>query len=314
MRNNRKLFLWLVALLLGVANVLCARTWTHRDGRTFEGDLIEQRGDQVTILRYVDNREFTISTAILSDADQEFLREKTAPKPKPAEPANDFKAQLAELGEQLANGDFALPSPPPSSVGEERPPESSQGVVDALSTEDFEQLESMVAGLRDQLSQGDADNLKERARQFALLSLVAVAMFLLWDVLLVYLAGKLFRLEPWSVFRSIVWQMLHVLLTFLLLAAGGFACTLILPLLGVPLDGQELVAMQGNLKVLLLFCCLYLLGFTLLLKAHSLFLKIPIWKTLLFLVVAGFGATLALSLTVGIFVALIMAFGPAGVM
>ncbi|WP_309382144.1 hypothetical protein [Cerasicoccus frondis] len=301
--------IWILCLALSLTlGALDARTWTNQDGRTFEGEFVRINGENVTILRYADNREFTISTTILSEADQEFLREKTAPKPS-VNPFADFKDFETERTEQSADPatDAQLSDDPQERLAR------IQEALRSLTDNNSEDAEYYADELKKQFSGENVDLLIERTRKFALLGLIAVAIFILWDVLLVYLVGKFFDIARWSVFRSIIWQMLHWLLTLLLISGVTFACAALLPYLGVTWDPEDLPTLaQTNPKAPLLFLSLYLLGFTVALKIHSIFLKLPVWKTMLFLVAAMFGVTLAWVLTVAIFVGIFLVFGPTG--
>lgn len=50
-----------------------SRVWTSTDGRTLEAELIENKGDSVTIRRATDHQEFTIPLSRLSDEDIAYL-------------------------------------------------------------------------------------------------------------------------------------------------------------------------------------------------------------------------------------------------
>ena len=49
------------------------RTWTSRDGRTFDGEFVSLRDSNATIRREEDGRSFTISIATLGAADRRFI-------------------------------------------------------------------------------------------------------------------------------------------------------------------------------------------------------------------------------------------------
>ncbi|WP_269540091.1 hypothetical protein [Cerasicoccus fimbriatus] len=64
----------LLILALSWSSLLDARTWTHQDGRTFEGDLIRVDDDSVVIERLSDGEIFHVRVAVLSTKDQNFIR------------------------------------------------------------------------------------------------------------------------------------------------------------------------------------------------------------------------------------------------
>ncbi len=66
----------------GFANA-SSRTWTDRDGRTVEAELVRADADSVVIRRVTDGREFTLPRDRLSPADLAFL---AAPPPASAQP------------------------------------------------------------------------------------------------------------------------------------------------------------------------------------------------------------------------------------
>lgn len=61
-------------LALSWSSLLDARTWTHQDGRTFEGELIGYEDEVAVIRRDSDQQEFEVNIAVLSEPDQEFAR------------------------------------------------------------------------------------------------------------------------------------------------------------------------------------------------------------------------------------------------
>jgi hypothetical protein len=75
------LFLLLIALAAPSAS---ARTWTDRDGRTVEAELVRADADSVVIRRVTDGREFTLPRDRLSPADLAFLAAAPAPPSSPA--------------------------------------------------------------------------------------------------------------------------------------------------------------------------------------------------------------------------------------
>lgn len=65
--------LLLTAIILAPA--LNARTWTDKQGRTLEADLVRIISDHsVEVRRHADGRQFKIALRDLSDADQEYVR------------------------------------------------------------------------------------------------------------------------------------------------------------------------------------------------------------------------------------------------
>ncbi|WP_309382142.1 hypothetical protein [Cerasicoccus frondis] len=55
------------------AGLLNARTWTHQDGRTFEGDLLRVEGDVAVIQRDLDQQVFRVKMEVLSSEDQDYI-------------------------------------------------------------------------------------------------------------------------------------------------------------------------------------------------------------------------------------------------
>jgi hypothetical protein len=70
---RRLAYFYAVISALLIAQVLCARVWTDKDGRGFEAEFVSQDADKVSILRLSDRREFTIEKSQLSSADLELL-------------------------------------------------------------------------------------------------------------------------------------------------------------------------------------------------------------------------------------------------
>ena len=68
----KKLILPLLSLLILLSHA-DARFWTNRDGRNFEGELVEVKDNAVTIRRATDRRKFTMPITNLSNADQDYL-------------------------------------------------------------------------------------------------------------------------------------------------------------------------------------------------------------------------------------------------
>ncbi|MGI9240721.1 MAG: hypothetical protein ACR2RV_07965 [Verrucomicrobiales bacterium] len=65
------------ALILAMAGICSARTWTSADGKhTFEGDFVSATAAKVTVKRSRGNITFDISK--LSDTDKEFIKEESA--------------------------------------------------------------------------------------------------------------------------------------------------------------------------------------------------------------------------------------------
>ena len=80
----KKLILPLLSLLILVTNA-DGRIWTNQHGRTFEGEFIESKDDQVTIRRAFDRIIFTMLIKDLSDADQGYLTKLEEEKKKKEE-------------------------------------------------------------------------------------------------------------------------------------------------------------------------------------------------------------------------------------
>jgi len=66
----------LSCLILAAPCIIQARIWTDNQGRSFGGELVSQDEKYVTIQRTEDDKQFTISKDILSDADQRYLASK----------------------------------------------------------------------------------------------------------------------------------------------------------------------------------------------------------------------------------------------
>ncbi len=65
------------ALVLAMAGVCSARTWTSSDGKnTFEGEFVSATETRVTVDR--SNGKITFDISKLSDADKEFIKEELA--------------------------------------------------------------------------------------------------------------------------------------------------------------------------------------------------------------------------------------------
>jgi len=70
----KRLILPLLSFLILLSSA-DARFWTNKDGKSFEGELVEVRGNAVTIRRTRDRIKFTVNAADLSQGDQEYLKE-----------------------------------------------------------------------------------------------------------------------------------------------------------------------------------------------------------------------------------------------
>lgn len=64
----------LLLALLFAGSLADARTWTHQDGRTFEGELLGVEGDMAVIRRDADQQVFEVDIAVLSAEDQDYLK------------------------------------------------------------------------------------------------------------------------------------------------------------------------------------------------------------------------------------------------
>lgn len=96
----RKLFATTLLMLCTVQ--LPARTFTGKDGRTIDAEIVAKQGDQVRIRR-ADGQEFTIAVANLSPDDQGFIQNwqrAASPPPKPAAPPEPPKVSASELRKQ----------------------------------------------------------------------------------------------------------------------------------------------------------------------------------------------------------------------
>jgi len=96
----KKLILPLLALLIFLPNV-DARFWTNKEGKSFEGDLVDVKGNAVTIRRKSDRIKFTVNAADLSQGDQDYLKgleekKKAEEKIKAEEAANKIKPKSSK--------------------------------------------------------------------------------------------------------------------------------------------------------------------------------------------------------------------------
>ena len=69
----KRLILPILSLLIFLPNV-DARFWTNKDGKTFEGELVEVKDNAITIRRTRDRIKFTVNAADLSQGDQDYLK------------------------------------------------------------------------------------------------------------------------------------------------------------------------------------------------------------------------------------------------
>jgi predicted phosphodiesterase len=76
----KKLLLPLLSLLIILLSNADARFWTNTEGKQFEGELVEVKGNAVTIRRTRDRIKFTVPIAGLSQEDQEYLKKLEAEK------------------------------------------------------------------------------------------------------------------------------------------------------------------------------------------------------------------------------------------
>ncbi|MGF1449511.1 MAG: hypothetical protein ACFB20_08855 [Opitutales bacterium] len=99
-----------------------ARVWTDRQGRTFEGEMLDQTREHILVRRAVDGREGWLAIRILSDADQAFVRSQANTDPEAEDAADvpdasaiDVEAMPEADPEPVAQaGDVeALPEPEP---------------------------------------------------------------------------------------------------------------------------------------------------------------------------------------------------------
>jgi len=101
----KKIILPILSLLIFLPNV-DARFWTNKDGKTFEGELVEVKDNAVTIRRKSDRRKFTLNVADLSQGDQEYLtkieEDKKAEEEAKKEKPKSSKTALPKTKEELA--------------------------------------------------------------------------------------------------------------------------------------------------------------------------------------------------------------------
>lgn len=102
-------------LLVAAGTIATARTFTNKQGRKLEGDLITATADEVNIKRK-DGRFFTLKIDILSDADQAYIKEFKSTKQseqavEDAKKARDAAIKkivdfsMASIGKQVGNGE-----------------------------------------------------------------------------------------------------------------------------------------------------------------------------------------------------------------
>jgi len=70
----KKIILILPFLFILLPNV-DARFWTNKEGKAFEGELVEVKDNAITIRRTRDRIKFTVNVADLSQGDQEYIKE-----------------------------------------------------------------------------------------------------------------------------------------------------------------------------------------------------------------------------------------------
>jgi len=70
----KKIILPLLFLLIFLPNA-DARFWTNKEGKTFEGELVELKDNAVVIRRARDRIKFTVNSADLSQEDQDYLKD-----------------------------------------------------------------------------------------------------------------------------------------------------------------------------------------------------------------------------------------------
>jgi len=96
----KKILLPILSLLIFLTNA-DARFWTNKEGKTFEGELVEVKDNAVTIRRNRDRIKFTMNVADLSQADQDYLKE-LKEKKKAEEEKKRLKGSLPKTKEELA--------------------------------------------------------------------------------------------------------------------------------------------------------------------------------------------------------------------
>jgi len=101
----KKLILPLISLLILLPNIY-ARFWTNKEGKSFEGELVEVKDNAVTIRRTRDRIKFTVNAADLSQGDQDYLKELAEEKKAEAEAKKEkpksSKDKLPTSEKQLA--------------------------------------------------------------------------------------------------------------------------------------------------------------------------------------------------------------------
>jgi len=97
----KKILLPILSLLIFLPNV-DARFWTNKEGKAFEGELVEVKDNAITIRRTRDRIKFTVNVADLSQGDQDYLKElaeekKLEEEKKAEERANKNKPKTSKV-------------------------------------------------------------------------------------------------------------------------------------------------------------------------------------------------------------------------
>jgi len=103
---NLKLILPILSLLIFLPNV-DARFWTNKEGKTFEGELVEVKDNAITIRRTRDRIKFTVNAADLSQGDQDYLKELDEKK-KAEELTSKNKTKSSKVALPKTKEDFAV--------------------------------------------------------------------------------------------------------------------------------------------------------------------------------------------------------------
>ncbi len=129
--RNMRLIPAVVCFVLGASALMHARVWTDREGRTFEGEMLDQTREHILVRRAVDGREGWLAIRILSDADQAYVRSQ-------ADPEGDATAE--------ADADTAAAETTETATEQEEDEKASRvGAVEVTETSDDEPDETPAA-------------------------------------------------------------------------------------------------------------------------------------------------------------------------
>jgi len=111
----KQILLPILSLLIFLPNV-DARFWTNKDGKSFEGELVEVKDNAITIRRTSDRIKFTVNAADLSQGDQDYLKEleekkmaeEEAEKEKPIDPKDKLPTSKNRFAKWLEGTEWSM--------------------------------------------------------------------------------------------------------------------------------------------------------------------------------------------------------------